>query len=101
MDLRLIYLFAKYKHKAAVIDEAGTALLAGISFFNSKEGCEDLLALFRRLNISKEDLLIGMEATGRYRLSVYGYLPEQGFDTEGINPIHPRHSGRCTSGRQK
>ena len=81
---------AKYKHEATVIDEAGTALLDSISFANSKEGCEKLLALFQRLDIPQEDLLIGMEATGHYWLSVYGYLLEQGFDR--------RHPGRHHSG---
>ena len=78
---------AKYRHEAAVIDEAGAALLDSISFSNSKEGCEKLLALFQRLGISKDDLLIGMEATGHYWLSVYGYLLEQGFEVKVINPI--------------
>ena len=43
---------AKYKHEATVIDEAGTALPDSISFANSKEGCEKLLALFERLGVS-------------------------------------------------
>ena len=64
---------AKYKHEAAVIDEAGMALLDSISFANSKEGCEKLLALFQRLDIAKDALIVGMEATGHYWLSVYGY----------------------------
>lgn len=78
---------AKYRHEAAVIDEAGAALLDSISFSNSKEGCEKLLTLFQRLDISKDDLLIGMEATGHYWLSVCGYLLEQGFEVKVINPI--------------
>ena len=78
---------AKYKHEATVIDEAGTALLDSISFANSKEGCEKLLALFERLGVSNDGLLIGMEATGHYWLSVYGYLLEQGFEIKVINPI--------------
>ncbi len=78
---------AKYKHEAAVIDEAGKALLESISFSNSKEGCEKLLSLFERLSISKDDLLIGMEATGHYWLSVYEYLLEGGFEVKVINPI--------------
>lgn len=78
---------AKYKHEATVIDEAGKALLDSISFPNSQEGCEKLLALFERLSISKEDLFIGMEATGHYWLSVHGYLLEQGFTVKVINPI--------------
>lgn len=78
---------AKYKHEATVIGESGKALLDSISFSNSKEGCEKLLALFERLSIAKEELLIGMEATGHYWLSVHGYLLEQGFDVKVINPI--------------
>ena len=78
---------SKYKHEATVIDGAGAALLDSISFANSKEGCEKLLALFQRLEISKDDLLIGMEATGHYWLSVYGYLLEHGFEVKVINPI--------------
>ena len=78
---------AKYRHEATVIDQAGAAVQESISFANSKEGCEKLLALFQRLDISKEGLLIGMEATGHYWLSVYGYLLEQGFEVKVINPI--------------
>lgn len=78
---------AKYKHEATVIDEAGKTLLDSISFSNSQEGCEKLLALFERLSISKEELFIGMEATGHYWLSVHGYLLEQGFTVKVINPI--------------
>jgi len=78
---------AKYKHEATVIDECGTALLDSISFANSREGCEKLQALFERLSVAKEELLIGMEATGHYWLSVYGYLLEQGFEVKVINPI--------------
>lgn len=78
---------AKYKHEATVIDESGKALLDSISFSNSREGCEKLLALFEHLSISKDELLIGMEATGHYWLSVYGFLLEQDFEVKVINPI--------------
>lgn len=78
---------AKHKHEATVIDESGKALLDSISFSNSREGCEKLLALFERLNISRDTLLIGMEATGHYWLSVYGFLLEQDFEVKVINPI--------------
>lgn len=67
---------AKYKHEASVIDQTGKALLDSISFSNTKEGCEKLLALFERLGIASDDVLIGMEATGHYWLSVYAFLLE-------------------------
>ena len=78
---------AKYKHEASVIDETGNALLDSMSFSNTKEGCEKLLALFNRLSISKEELLVGMEATGHYWLGVHAFLLEAGFEVKVINPI--------------
>lgn len=78
---------AKNKHEASVIDTDGRALLDSISFENSKEGCEKLIALFDRLGIAKNDVLIGMEATGHYWLSVHAFLLELGYDVKVINPI--------------
>ena len=78
---------AKSKHEASVIDSDGKALLDSISFANSKEGCEKLLVLFERLGIDKDDVLIGMEATGHYWLSVHAFFLELGYDIKVINPI--------------
>ena len=78
---------AKYKHEATVIDDAGKPLLDSISFSNTQEGCEKLLGLFERLSVSIDNLLIGMEATGHYWLSVYSFLLEKGYDVKVINPI--------------
>jgi len=78
---------AKNKHEASVIDTEGKALLDSISFSNSKEGCEKLLALFDRLGVAKDDVLIGMEATGHYWLSVHAFFLELGYDVKVINPI--------------
>lgn len=78
---------AKHNHEASVIDDTGKALIESISFSNSQDGCEKLLRLFERLSVSADDLLIGMEATGHYWLSVYGYLIERGYDVKVINPI--------------
>ena len=78
---------AKHKHEASVINEAGISLLESISFLNTQEGCEKLLSLFERLSVSVDALLIGMEATGHYWLSVYSFLLEKGYDVKVINPI--------------
>ena len=78
---------AKNKHEASVVDADGKALLDSISFSNSKEGCEKLIALFARLDIAKDSVLIGMEATGHYWLSVHAFLFELGYDVKAINPI--------------
>jgi len=78
---------AKNKHEASVIDADGKALFDSISFSNTKSGCEKLLALFERLGITKDDVLIGMEATGHYWLSVHAFFTELGYELKVINPI--------------
>jgi len=78
---------AKHKHEASVIDQEGKALLDSISFSNTKEGCEKLLLLFEKFEIAVNDVIIGMEATGHYWLSVYAFFTELGYDVKVINPI--------------
>jgi transposase len=78
---------AKFKHEASVVDSEGKALLDSISFANSKEGCEKVLALFQKLGVTSKTVVIGMEATGHYWLSVYEYLTELEYDVKVINPI--------------
>ena len=78
---------AKYKHEASVIDTNGKALLDGISFANDKQGCEKILAVFQKFEISPADIIIGMEATGHYWLSVYTFFLELGYNVKVINPI--------------
>lgn len=78
---------AKNKHEASVIDANGKALQDSISFSNSKEGTEKLIAVFEKLSIEIDDLIIGMEATGHYWLALYSYLVNEGYDVKVINPI--------------
>lgn len=78
---------AKYKHEASIIDADGSLLLNSISFSNTREGCEKLIALFVKLDITKDAVVIGMEATGHYWLSVYSFFVELGYDVRVINPL--------------
>lgn len=57
---------AKRKNEVSIIDTEGRPLSQSFSFTNDREGSERLLPLFERLNISAQDLVIGMEATGHY-----------------------------------
>jgi len=78
---------AKRSHEASVIDTEGKPLLDSISITNTQEGCEKLYSLFERLSIARDDVIIGMEATGHYWLSIYEHLTEQNYDVRVINPI--------------
>ncbi len=78
---------AKYKHEASVIDTNGKALLDSISFANDKHGGENVLAAFEKFEIAPDHVIIGMEATGHYWLSVYTFFIELGYTVKVINPI--------------
>lgn len=78
---------AKYKHEVSLVDATGKALVESVSFTNSKEGCEKLLCLLERFEVDKSDVVIGMEATGHYWLSVHTFFFEMGYDVKVINPI--------------
>ena len=78
---------AKYKHEASVIDINGKSLIDSISFANDKQGCEKILAVFEKFEIAPANVIIGMEATGHYRLSVYAFFLELGYTVKVINPI--------------
>ena len=70
---------AKYKHEASVIDMSGKALSNSISFANDRQGCEKVLAIFEKSEITPDNVVIGMEATGHYWLSVYTFFLELGY----------------------
>jgi transposase len=78
---------AKRNHEASLIDADGKLLSNGISFSNSKEGCDKLPALFKKFGVNNENAVIGMEAAGHCWLSLYSWLPELGYDLKVINPI--------------
>jgi transposase len=78
---------AKRNHEASVIDADGKLLSHSISFSNSKEGCDKLLAMFEKFGVNNGNAVIGMEATGHYWLSLYSCLLELGYDLKVINPI--------------
>lgn len=78
---------AKHNHEASVTDSKGKLLSKSISFSNSQNGCEKLIALLQRFGATIDNTIIGMEATGHYWLSVYSFLFELGYNLKVINPI--------------
>jgi transposase len=78
---------AKRRHETAVIDADGHLLSKSFSFENSSGGAAKLTGFLSSRSIGKSDILIGMEATGHYWLSLYSFLAEEGYDVKVINPI--------------
>lgn len=74
----------KNNHVASLMDDKAKIIFKAFSFSNSTEGANNLL---EKIIPFKENIEIGMEATGHYWLSIYSYLVEQGFCIHVVNPI--------------
>ena len=74
----------KNTHVASLLDSKKKVVFKAFSFSNSIDGAESLIC---KLEPFKNELEIGMEATGHYWLSLYSYLSEKNFTVRVINPI--------------
>lgn len=77
----------KNNHVASMVDDCGKTVLRSFSFSNTTDGAESLLAKLTKHEINSSNLVVGLEATGHYWLSVYSFLHTQGFKQHVINPI--------------
>lgn len=74
----------KNTHVASLVDDKKNVIFKAFSFSNSIDGAESLIL---KLEAFKDELEVGMEATGHYWLSLYSYLVEKNFTVRVINPI--------------
>ncbi len=58
------------------------------SLDNTHETFQNLLKRLEDLSIPKEDLLIGLEASGGFWENLYSFLKENGFHVVLLNPYH-------------
>jgi len=77
----------KNTHVASLLDQDGKIVFRAFSFSNTTEGGESLLTKLSTSDIESTELVIGLEATGHYWLSVYSYLHDRGYKLHVINPI--------------
>lgn len=78
---------AKNTHVASLIDEKGKTIFKGFSFSNTTTGGNNLLEIIQKYAIFS-NVIVGMEATGHYWLSIYSFLYEEKFNSiHVINPI--------------
>ena len=74
----------KNTHVASLVDDKKKVIFKAFSFSNSIDGAESLIL---KLKDFKNELEVGMEATGHYWLSLYSYLVKKNFTVRVINPI--------------
>jgi transposase len=78
----------KNHHEASVIDQDGRLLAKSLRFANATAGGDSLLEYKGLCNAEKDVVVIGMEATGHYWLSLYCFLFDAEFQVNVIKPIH-------------
>ena len=77
----------KFRHEACIIDETGRQLSKTLRFTNTTDGGEKLLEYLKQNNPENQIIVIGMECTGHYYLSLYCFLFDKGYQVHAINPI--------------
>ena len=74
----------KNTHVASMMDDNAKIVFKAFSFANSLDDAENLL---QKIQPYKDNLEIGMEATGHYWLSLYSFLTDNNFVVHVVNPI--------------
>jgi transposase len=62
----------------------------GFSLDNTHEAFQNLLKRLQELSIPKEDLIIGLEASGGFWENLYSHLNDNGFRVVLLNPYHTK-----------
>ena len=74
----------KNSHVASLTDDKKKVIFKAFSFSNSIDGAECLIC---KLEPFKNQLEIGMEATGHYWINLFSFLLQKNFSVHLINPI--------------
>ncbi len=77
----------KRHHEAGLINEKGDPIGKTVRFANSKSGSEKLLEFLNQHQLTPENCVCGLEATGHYWLSVFSFLHKLGFKITAFNPM--------------
>lgn len=89
----MLYLFylgidiGKRNHEVGLINERGDPIGKTLRFANTKPGSEKLLQFINQHELTPDNAIIALEATGHYWLSVFSYLHKLGFKTTLFNPL--------------
>ena len=77
---------AKYKHTVAIIDDEGVVRKENFNISNTLDGFNSLLNELGLLG-QKEQIKIGMEATGHYMTCLAKFLNRNGYKVQIYNPF--------------
>ncbi len=75
---------AKRKHAVAILDEKGLAHKPVFEVENTQAGLTFLVDTLKQVD---GEVMVGLEATGHYWLSLYDVLTQNNFPVAVINPL--------------
>jgi len=81
---------SKTSCQCVVLDNNGEALGKSFTILLSKDEFDKLIRKIDKLNISKDDIVIGLEATGNLWENLYSFLTENKFKVVLLNPFQTR-----------
>jgi hypothetical protein len=87
-------------HCAAAINARGNVLLKPLKVIASTEGFASFEGRLRQLG-DKAGLLIGLEASGHYWMSLWRFLLERDWQVQVFNPVLSSKSARIIYGDEK
>lgn len=90
MVLSLFYLgidVGKRNHEAGLISEDGNPIGKTVRFTNTKLGSERLLKFINQHELTPDNTVVGLEATGHYWLSIFSFLHKLSFKATVFNPL--------------
>jgi transposase len=76
----------KYKHHACIRDTVTDQYSKILPFPVNREGFERFLTFLDNIAV-KDDILVGVEASGPYALTIIHFLVERGYTTVEVNPF--------------
>src|SRR5699024_7537674 len=77
----------KRHHEAGLIDDKEDHIGKTTRFANAKDGSNKLPQLINQYNLTPDNAVVGLEATGHYWLSVFSLLHKLWFKTTVFNPL--------------
>ena len=78
---------SKASHQCVILDNNGEALGKSFAVLSSKDEFDKFITKIDKFSISKDDLLIGLEATGNLWENLYSFLTESKFKVILLNPF--------------
>ena len=91
----------KRTHQVAIYDPALGAVLGQATYPVSRTGFEQLAAFLQQHAPDQADVLVGIEATGHYHVTLVECLLEQGYAVGLVNPYQAAQFRRSQGGKAK